>query len=76
MSAATGAPKSVLGDRTGATGGNLCDGGHEDFCKRFLEDEVVGEGEFGQVRMVYDVRYGVRTIRTAIARHGSSCSCC
>lgn len=32
------------------------DGGEEDYHKRFLEDDVIGEGEFGQVRLVHDVR--------------------
>lgn len=32
------------------------DGDDEAFHKRFLEDHVLGEGEFGQVKMVHDMR--------------------
>ena len=32
------------------------DGNDEDFHKRFLEDHVLGEGEFGVVKMVHDMR--------------------
>ena len=31
------------------------DGGEEDYHKRFLEDQVLGEGEFGVVRLVHDI---------------------
>lgn len=32
------------------------DGGEEDYHKRFLEDAILGEGEFGQVKMVHDMQ--------------------
>ena len=32
------------------------DGGEEDFHNRFLEDRVVGEGEFGVVKLVHDMK--------------------
>ena len=32
------------------------DGNEDDFHKRFLEDHVLGEGEFGVVKMVHDMR--------------------
>jgi serine/threonine protein kinase len=31
------------------------DGGEDDYHKRFLEDQILGEGEFGVVKMVHDV---------------------
>lgn len=31
------------------------DGGEDDYHKRYLEDQVLGEGEFGIVKMVHDV---------------------
>jgi serine/threonine protein kinase len=32
------------------------DGGEVDYHERFLEDHVIGEGEFGQVKLVIDVK--------------------
>jgi len=32
------------------------DGGEEDYHKQYLEDQVLGEGQFGVVKMVHDVR--------------------
>jgi serine/threonine protein kinase len=31
------------------------DGGEDDYHKRYLEDQILGEGEFGVVKMVHDV---------------------
>ena len=31
------------------------DGGEEAYHKRYMEGEVLGEGEFGQVRLVHDM---------------------
>jgi hypothetical protein len=32
-----------------------CDGGEEAYHKRYMEGDVLGEGEFGQVRLVHDM---------------------
>jgi hypothetical protein len=34
------------------------DGGEEAYHKRYMEGEVLGEGEFGQVRLVHDMTQG------------------
>jgi calcium/calmodulin-dependent protein kinase I len=46
------------GGASGAAGRILevTDGGEVDYHERFMEDHVIGEGEFGQVKLVIDVR--------------------
>lgn len=34
------------------------DGGEDAYHKRYMEGEILGEGEFGQVRMVHDMTQG------------------
>ena len=36
----------------------VTDGGEESYHKRYMEGEVLGEGEFGQVRLVHDMTQG------------------
>jgi serine/threonine protein kinase len=42
-----GAPARLIDD---------INGNEEDYHNRFMEDEILGEGEFGQVRMVHDMK--------------------
>jgi serine/threonine protein kinase len=45
----SGAPARLIQD---------INGNEEDYHNRFMEDEILGEGEFGQVRMVHDMKKG------------------
>mmetsp|Transcript_53649 Transcript_53649/g.130713 ORF Transcript_53649/g.130713 Transcript_53649/m.130713 type:complete len:819 (-) Transcript_53649:1308-3764(-) len=56
----TSTTKKMGGCISTATGAAMlienADGGEEDFHNRFLEDRVLGEGEFGVVKLVHDMK--------------------
>lgn len=45
----SGAPKELIENP---------DGGEDAYHKRYMEGEILGEGEFGQVRLVHDMTQG------------------
>jgi Protein kinase domain len=65
MGACVSSILAMVGGGGGAGGGasgaagrilEVTDGGEVDYHERFMEDHVIGEGEFGQVKLVIDVR--------------------
>jgi calcium-dependent protein kinase len=48
------------------------DGGDVDYHERFLEDHVIGEGEFGQVKLVIDIREEKRLQQQSQSQQNSS----